>query len=196
MTQNHNNQPPLQEEMPPQSSGADSKATEENRVHSDNADNLTSGNQTAENRSAEHQATENNASASNQKQRPSLIDQVAQGIDALGNMFEQFAKQFETESLTLDELIQKLSPSVDQDMIKTAKAQNLTALGGELYLIKEDARMGHFKVDIKLYFIDQQKNYILREKTISPQLLVLTKEAKADLLQNAPIKYPIAAPKA
>lgn len=196
MTQNYNNQQSLQEEMTSQTSGADSKATEENRVHSDNAGNPTSGNQNAEHRSAEHQSTENNPSASNQKQRSSLIDQMAQGLDALGNMFEQFARQFETESLTLDELIQKLSPSVDQDMIKTAKAQNLTALGGELYLIKEDARMGHFKVDIKLYFIDQQKNYILREKTISPQLLVLTKEAKADLLQNSPIKYPISAPKA
>lgn len=196
MTQNPNNQPPLQEEMTTQTSGADSKAAEENRVHSDNAGSQTSGNQTSRNETAENRTAENNASASNQKQRPSLIDQMAQGLDALGNMFEQFAKQFETESLTLDELIQKLSPSVDQDMIKTAKAQNLTALGGELYLIKEDARMGHFKVDIKLYFIDQQKNYILREKTISPQLLVLTKEAKADLLQNSPIKYPIAAPKA
>ena len=196
MTQNHNNQQSLQEEMTSQTSGADSKATEENRVHSDNVGNPTSGNQTSENRRAEHQITENNPSASNQKQRSSLIDQMAQGLDALGNMLEQFAKQFETESLTIDELIQKLGPSVDQDMIKTAKAQNLTALGGELYLIKEDARMGHFKVDIKLYFIDQQKNYILREKTISPQLLVLTKEAKADLLQNSPIKYPISAPRA
>lgn len=37
MTQNPNNQQPLQEEMATQTSGADSKAAEENQVHSDNA---------------------------------------------------------------------------------------------------------------------------------------------------------------
>ncbi len=130
------------------------------------------------------------------KSHLSILDHVAQGLDAFTNMLDQFAKQFEVESFTLEELLQKLEPSIDQDMIKTAQDQNLTALGGELFLMKEDSRMGHFKIDIKLYFIDQQKNYILREKTISPQLLILTKEAREDLIKNSPIKYPITAPNA
>ena len=128
------------------------------------------------------------------KEGRSITDKISEALETFADVLDQMASRHEIKTFTIEAILERLEPSIDREMKEIATQQDLTPLGGELIFTKEGAVAGRFMIDIKLYFLDQEGNYILRNKIISPQLMVFTKEAKADFMQNAPITYPIEVP--
>jgi len=129
-----------------------------------------------------------------EESKTSIADAITASLESLGDFFDRIANQHKVKTYTLEQILNRLEPSIDQEMRDISAQKNITPLGGELILTEEGAKSGRFKIDINLYFLDQEDQYVLRNRTISPQLMILTQEAKRDLIKNAPIKYPIEVP--
>lgn len=145
----------------------------------------------------EHSTTDTKNTAENIKKDPlnAFFDLIEQGFESLADKLDQVEEKYKISTYTFDQLATQLEPSIDQDMLTTAKERDITALGGELLFTPSKQGRNNFNIDIKLYFIDDKERYTLIERSSTRPLQLLTTEAQMDLQKNAPIKYPINAPK-
>lgn len=145
----------------------------------------------------EHSVPESKGTSENVKKDPlnTFFDLIEQGLESLADKLDQVEEKYKISTYTFDQLAAQLEPSIDQDMLTTAKEREITALGGELLFTPSKQGRNNFNIDIKLYFIDDKKRYTLIERSSIRPLKLLTTEAQTDLQKNAPIKYPINAPK-
>lgn len=110
-------------------------------------------------------------------------DKIETGLDEINEMHK-------IEPVSIDALVEGLSDSIDQQVINTAKHENLSPLGGEITVSYIDNKI---ELHLKNYFEDLNKKIILKEskKLFTEDYL---DDESVNKIKNSKIVYPILPP--
>lgn len=73
-------------------------------------------------------------------------------------VMDKLDEKYHIEPMNIDVFLQKMSPSIDEKVLETAKLEHTTPVGGEIKLSIEQSS-GHVLAVWEFYFIDSKKQY-------------------------------------
>ena len=118
---------------------------------------------------------------------------VQETSDIIDKKLDEINKTTETERITLDQLLENLSHSVDEEILATARLSNLKTLGGTISILLNDK--SSIKMHLKSYFQKIDGKIILKEsfKTVDNEILTESSLLKIQESVN-PIVYEVNPP--
>ncbi len=118
---------------------------------------------------------------------------VQETSDIIDKKLDEINKTTETERITLDQLLENLSHSVDEEILATARLSNLKPLGGTISILLNDK--SSIKMHLKSYFQKIDGKIILKEsfKTVDNEILTESSLLKIQESVN-PIVYEVNPP--
>lgn len=90
-------------------------------------------------------------------------DQILKKVEVFDKFLDNINKDFHTDKLSIDSLLEQLSPEIDSEMKSTAKNKNFNSLGGELLVSSSED--DSIQLNLKMYFSTIDNKIILKEST-------------------------------
>ncbi|PVZ86914.1 hypothetical protein C9426_14225 [Serratia sp. S1B] len=116
-------------------------------------------------------------------------------VELVDGVIDEINKNFQHKPISLDDLINRLSNSADEEILLIQYQESLNFIGGELIISEKSSQLGFFSMDLKLYFQNHLDKIILKEKHKELNLFILTNESQQELKQKGIIKYEVNKPK-
>lgn len=106
-------------------------------------------------------------------------------------LMDRLDETYHIEKITLESLLQELSPKIDQEIIKTAKQGNLTPVAGDLKISVKDDK--HLSIFWEFYYTDSNNKYhkTQSEKVIDNSFLT---DDSITRIKTQPLAFPINPP--
>lgn len=111
-------------------------------------------------------------------------------LDVFFDKLENIDKQ-----LSLDELADKFSKNTDNILHTIQKKENIKFGGGVFEIIHKTEQGNKFLVSLKLYFIDKDENYLMKQIDKDLPIFMLTEIAYQELKTLKSISYDVDEPK-
>lgn len=114
------------------------------------------------------------------KRSPVLQTAVA----SADNLMDQINNAFKHEPISLDMLVEKLSPSTDNLIIATESEEGIKFIGGELTAYLPPADLNRFALNLKLYYKNSSDEFVLKEREKMLDRGILTTDSLAELKEK------------
>lgn len=114
-------------------------------------------------------------------------------IEESNKVMDKLDEKYHVDPMTIEDFLQKISPSIDEKILATAKEENVTPVGGEIRL-SINPNTQDVLIVWEFYFINQIQQYkkINSKKVINKDFFIT--EAYVEIKNNSPV-YNIEAPK-